>query len=233
MAVKFMAFQPLRLLRALLAQDCILCAAPSGDAPFCAGCADDMPALGEACPRCAGPGPGGAVCGQCLAAPPSFDATVALWRYAFPVDRLILALKYGGRLSLARAFGAALAARVAGRPVDAVVPMPLAPPRLRSRGFNQAMEIARALARESGATVLPDRVMRVRDTPPQADLPHDARAANVRGAFACSGLFTGQSLAVVDDVMTTGASLEALAATLKRAGAARVECWVVARALRD
>lgn len=228
-----MAFRPLRRLRALLEQDCILCAAPSGDAPFCAGCALDLPPLGEACPRCAGPGPGGAVCGRCLADPPSFDATVALWRYGFPVDRLVLALKYGGRLPLARAFGAALAARVAGRQVDAVVPMPLAPPRLRERGFNQAMEIARALARETGATVASDRVVRVRDTPPQADLPRDARVANVRGAFACAGAVAGESLALLDDVMTTGASLEELAATLKRAGAARVECWVVARARGD
>lgn len=228
-----MAFRPLRLLHALLEQDCILCAAPSGDGPFCTGCAGDMPALGEACPRCAGPAPGGAVCGQCLADPPSFDATVALWRYGFPVDRLVLALKYGGRLALARAFGTALAGRVAGRAVDAVVPMPLAPPRLRARGFNQAMEIARALARATGAIVAADRAARVRDTPPQADLPHAARVANVRGAFACTGPVVGQSLAIVDDVMTTGASLDELAAALKRAGAARVECWVVARAWRD
>ncbi len=228
-----MALRPLRLVRALLEQDCILCAAPSGEAAFCTGCAGDLPALGEACPRCAGPAPGGTVCGRCLAHPPSFDATVALWRYRFPVDRLVLALKYGGRLPLARAFGTALAARVAGRPVDAVVPMPLAPPRLRQRGFNQAMEIARALARETGATVASDRVVRVRDTPPQADLPHDGRVANVRGAFACAGTAVGQTLAILDDVMTTGASLEELAATLKRAGAARVECWVVARARRD
>jgi ComF family protein len=228
-----MAYRPFRLLRGLLEQDCILCAAPSGEAMFCAGCAADMPPLGEACPRCAGPAPAGALCGRCLANPPSFDATVAVWRYGFPVDRLVLALKYSGRLALARAFGAALAARVAGRAVDAVVPMPLAAPRLRSRGFNQAMEIARALARATGTTLASDRVVRVRDTPPQGDLPPDARAANVRGAFACSGAVAGHALAVVDDVMTTGASLEELAGTLKRAGAARVECWVVARARRD
>jgi ComF family protein len=229
-----MALEPLRprtgLLRRLLAQDCILCAAPSGDAPFCAGCAHDLPELGDACPQCAGPSPGGAVCGMCLGDPPSFDATVAAWRYGFPVDRLVLALKYGGRLALARAFGTALSARVADRQVDLLVPMPLAPPRLRERGFNQAMEIARALGRSTRITVAPHLVARVRDTPPQADLPPDARAANVRGSFACMRAVAGMSLAIVDDVMTTGASLEELAGTLKRAGAARVENWVVARA---
>jgi ComF family protein len=231
-----MALEPLRarlgFLRRLLAQDCILCAAPSGDTSFCAGCAQDLPVLGDACPRCAGPSPGGAVCGTCLSDPPSFDATVAAWRYGFPVDRLVLALKYGGRLALARAFGGALAARVADRQVNLLVPMPLAPPRLRERGFNQAMEIARALARGTRLTVEPHLVARVRDTPPQTDLPHDARAANVRGAFACTRAVAGRSLAIVDDVMTTGASLEELARTLKRAGAARVENWVVARAWR-
>jgi ComF family protein len=219
----------LRFLRTLLAQDCVLCAASSGDALFCAGCERDLPVLGEACPRCAGPSPGGAVCGACLRDPPSFDATVAVWRYEFPVDRLVLALKYGGRLALAGAFGDALAARTADRHVDALVPMPLAPPRLRSRGFNQAMEIARRCARNTALHVDPGLVARVRDTPPQTDLPHDARAANVRGAFACTGAVAGMAIAIVDDVMTTGASLEELARTLKRAGAARVENWVVSR----
>jgi ComF family protein len=224
-------FRPrIGFLRGLLAQDCILCAAPSGDAPFCSGCARDLPELGAACPRCAGASPDGAVCGACLSDPPSYDATVAAWRYGFPVDRLVLALKYGGRLALARAFGAALAAHVADRPVDLLVPMPLAPPRLRERGFNQAMEIARGLARGTRFTVAPHLVARVRNTPPQAKLRPDARAANVRGAFACTGVVAGMSLAIVDDVMTTGASLEELAGTLKLAGAARVENWVVARA---
>lgn len=216
-------------LRALLAQDCILCAAPSGEALFCAGCAGDLPALGEACPRCAGPSAGGALCGACLARPPSFDATVAVWRYEFPVDRLVAALKYGGRLALAAALGAALAARVAGRRVDALVPMPLAPSRLRSRGFNQAVEIARPLARDSGLRLDAGLAARVRDTLPQTDLPHDAREANVRGAFGVTRAVAGLSVAIVDDVMTTGASLEELARTLKRAGAAQVENWVVAR----
>jgi ComF family protein len=214
--------------RTLLAQDCVLCRAPSGERLFCDGCAGELPQLAEACPRCAGPSPGGA-CGACLAQPPSFDATLATWRYEFPVDRLIHALKYGHRLALAAAFGDALAASIAGRKVDAIVPMPLGRARLIERGFNQALEIARRVARRTDLSLQPELVTRVRDTLPQTDLPHDARDANVRGAFACSGAVENLSIAVVDDVMTTGASLQELARTLKRAGAACVENWVVAR----
>jgi ComF family protein len=215
--------------RSLLGQDCLLCGAASGAALLCGGCNADLPWLGEACPQCAGPSGGGALCGACLARPPHFDVTVAVWQYEFPVDRLVHALKYGKRLALAELFGQALAAQVAGRRIDAVVPMPLAPRRLAERGFNQAMEIARWVASRAGARLEPGLAERVRDTAPQTDLPHAARAANVRGAFACSAALAGQTLAVVDDVMTTGATAEELARTLKRAGAARVENWVVAR----
>ncbi len=215
--------------RSLLGQDCLLCGAASGAALVCDGCTADLPWLGEACPQCAGPSIGAALCGACLARPPQFDLTFAVWQYEFPMDRLVRALKYGQRLALAELFGEALARQVGGRRVDAVVPMPLARRRLAGRGFNQALEIARWVARRTGAPLAPSGVERVRDTAPQTDLPHDARAANVRGAFACAAALAGQTVAVVDDVMTTGATVEELARTLKRAGAARVENWVVAR----
>jgi ComF family protein len=217
------------LRRSLFAQECVLCAGPSGALAFCPGCERDLPWLAAACPRCAGPSPAGEHCGECLRAPPSFDATVAAWRYEFPVDRLVHALKYGGRLALAETLAAALVPGLTGRYADVVVPMPLSPARLRERGFNQAMEIARHLARRTGLRIRPHLAARQRDTTPQTGLPHGARAANVRGAFACGGLVAGLSVALVDDVMTTGASLEELARTLKAAGAARVENWVVAR----
>ena len=215
--------------RALLGQDCVLCGGRSGGAFFCAGCAADLPQPDGACPQCAGPSPGGERCGACLARSPPFDATVAVWRYEFPVDRLIQALKYGRRLALADCFGEMLAARVAARHVDAIVPMPLARRRLAERGFNQALEIGRHVARRTGIGLEPRLVERVHETAPQTDLQHDARAANVRGAFACVGDVEARTIAVVDDVMTTGASLDELARTLKRAGALRVENWVVAR----
>lgn len=215
--------------RSLLGQDCLLCGAASGGALVCDGCDADLPWLGAACPQCAGPSSGAAVCGACLASPPDFDATIAVWRYEFPVDRLVRALKYGKRLALAELFGEALARQVGGRRIDAVVPMPLAPRRLAERGFNQALEIARWLTSRGATRLAPACVTRVRDTVPQTDLPHAARAANVRGAFACAGTLAGQALAVVDDVMTTGATVAEVARTLKRAGAARVENWIVAR----
>jgi ComF family protein len=217
------------VVRSLLGQDCVLCAAASGERLVCAACAADLPLLGAACPQCAGPSPGSAVCGACTAQPPQFDATIAPWRYEFPVDRLVLALKFGRRLALAEALGGALADCAAGRRVDALVPMPLGHARLAERGFNQALEIARHVARRGGLGLAPELARRVRDTAPQTGLPHDARAANVRGAFECGPDAAGRTLAVIDDVMTTGASLEELARTLKRAGAARVENWVVAR----
>lgn len=214
--------------RAWTGQDCELCGAPSGAEFLCAGCAADLPLLPEHCPRCALPSPGNAVCGACLRHAPYFDATIALWRYEFPCDRMVQSLKYRARLALAGFFGARLASR-ASLHAELIVPMPLHPSRLAARGFNQALEIARELARCRGIPVETRAGRRIKDTAPQAGLPYEKRARNVRGAFACDLDLHGRTVAVVDDVMTTGATLDELARTLKRAGAARVENWVVAR----
>ncbi len=218
-----------RLARAALPQDCLLCGARSGDAPLCAPCLGELPSLPPGCPVCAMPSPRGAVCGACMSDPPRFDATIAAWRYAYPVDRLVHALKFHGRLALAALFAEALAARVAR--ADVVVAMPLHPARLAERGFNQAAEIARRLARLKRSTLLCGGARRIRHTLPQAGLALPARQRNVRGAFACDRSLAGARVAVVDDVMTTGATLDELAKVLKGAGAARVENWVVARTL--
>ena len=215
--------------RTVLPPECLLCGARAGEPMLCDACAAALPQLPAVCPVCATPSPAAAACGACLAAPPPFDATIALWPYAFPIDRLVQALKYQGNLPVARLFGAALAARTADRLVDMVVPMPLSHERLRERGFNQAMEIARAAAARGARAA--DCVERVRDTASQADLPYVERARNVRNAFACRRDLAGMRVAVVDDVVTTGASLAELARTLKRAGAGRVENWVIARTL--
>jgi len=224
---------PLRQLASMVfGGRCYLCRGASArGAVLCAPCRGDLPRLAASrCPRCALPGPAGAVCGRCLAHPPRYDATVAALAYVFPADVLVQALKYRGELALAPLLGAMLAAELpADAAVDCALPVPLSARRLRERGYNQAMEIARALP--GPARLAPELCARVRDTAAQSELPWAVRARNVRDAFRCDGRLDGMTVAVIDDVMTTGATLDAVAAALKRAGAARVVNWVVARTL--
>jgi ComF family protein len=209
---------------------CFLCRG-AAEGVLCAACDADLPRLtGSTCPRCALPAQEGALCGRCLARPPAYDATVAALAYAFPADVLVRALKFHGELALAPLLGRMLAARLPrGVRVDFLLPMPLSAARLRERGFNQSLEIARQVAAATGCPLAPFLAERSRDTPPQLGLPVAERERNVRGAFCCTRDLARAEIAVLDDVMTTGATLEELAATLKRAGAARVVNWVVAR----
>lgn len=221
-----------RVATTLFGGTCFLCRGAAAGS-LCAACEADLPRLrGPLCPRCALDSPAGEVCGRCLAREPGYDATVAALAYRFPADVLVQALKFHGELALAPLLGELLAAAVAAAPsgrVDAVVPVPLSARRLAERGGNQAMELARPAARIAGARLDPGLCERARDTPAQVGLPHAERAANVRGAFDCPRLVAGLSIAVVDDVMTTGATLDEIARTLKAAGAARVVNWVLAR----
>ncbi len=196
---------------------------------LCAACRAELPRLeGALCPRCALPSPGAALCGRCLAETPEYDATVAPLAYDFPADALVHALKFRGELSLASFLGKLLAERIAQREtIDLVIPVPLSAARLRGRGYNQALEIARHLPGKLDFS----SCVRERDATPQTELPWAQRRRNVRGAFACRRSLEGARVAVVDDVMTTGATLDEMARTLKRAGAARVVNWVLARTL--
>src|SRR5512132_2345606 len=213
----------------LFSGSCFLCRGQAEDL-LCGPCDADLPRLPpNLCPRCALASPRGAVCGRCLTQPPQYDATIAALAYRFPADVLVQALKFRGELALAPLLGGILANRIPAAAVDYLVPVPLSRERLRSRGYNQALEIARHVARLAGVRLAPELCERTRDTPAQTDLPPAARAKNVRGAFHCPRLLAGARIAVLDDVMTTGATLEEMAATLKRAGAARVANWVVAR----
>jgi ComF family protein len=217
-----------RIVDAWAGGDCLLCGAESGPELLCPACIGELPALPESCPQCALPSPAAALCGSCINRSPHFDATLALWRYEFPCDGLVQALKYRAQLALAGFFARSLASRPLPE-VDVVLPMPLHRRRLAERGFNQALEIARGLARYRGTPIEPRGVLRVKNTPPQTELPYEDRAKNVRGAFLCELDLSGASVAVLDDVMTTGATLNELARVLKRAGATRVENFVIAR----
>jgi ComF family protein len=183
------------------------------------------------CAQCALPLPSGAICAECMDRTPSYDTVVAAFPYVFPVDALVQAYKYGRDLTLAPLFARELA-RVVDGEADALVAMPLAASRLRERGFNQAHELARHLGRALDLPVLADACRKVADTPPQAGLTLAERVRNVRRAFVCDTDLSGMRVAIVDDVMTTGATVNELARVMKRSGAARVSAWVVARTLR-
>jgi ComF family protein len=224
-------------LRRLAAPQCVVCRVEPGD-PVCRGCLQDFfdPSLAR-CFVCAGrlpallaAAPLALRCGRCLAAPPGFDQTIALGDYAPPLDGMVIALKSGARLDLARVFGHLLAARVPDRAgFDCILAVPLAQRRQRERGFNQSLEIARVVARRLSVPLRRRALARVRAGPPQQSLPLQARHRNVRGAFALQSPLAARHVGVVDDVLTTGATLDEVAHVLKRAGAAQVVNLVIAR----
>jgi ComF family protein len=219
--------------QALPAQPCVLCGSMSRNGKWCEACDAALPYLDAPhCPVCALPTPGGDVCGHCLAQPPLFSRTTAVFGYSFPLDKLIQGMKYGEQLLLAHAFAKKLAQRIDKYHLpDYVIAMPLHPAKLRERGFNQSMLIASTVARELKLKLPLNACHRVRDTPPQSALPWKERKKNVRNAFCCDMNLTGKRVALVDDVLTTGASLNALAEAVQKRGAGEIDAWVIARAL--
>ena len=176
----------------------------------------------------------GEICGACRRQRRVFDTAIAPYRYEFPLVELIHRLKYGNQIAIARILGTLLARRLAEQErtrVDAIVPVPLHPARESKRGYNQAREIATFAAELLGLPVEDRLVRRVRETEEQAALPAIVRAANVRGAFEIRAAVMPMRIAIVDDVLTTGATTEALALALKRAGCRHIEVWAVARAV--
>ena len=231
-ALEFLLRRTRRLANLLLPQDCLVCGQEAGAACLCDACRDELAVHPAACPVCAVPTQEALECGRCLRDPPAFDATRAAFAYAFPLDRVVQALKYRHRLAAAGFFAEALRRSNPPPAASLLLPMPLHVRRLRERGFNQAVEIARPLARAWRLPLELSAVLRARDTAPQASLPWRQRSVNMRGAFRCDTpdrSFAGKTVIVVDDVMTTGATLDELARTLKRHGGARVENLVVAR----
>lgn len=175
-------------------------------------------------------------CGGCLRTPPPLSRCIAALDYAFPWDTLLQRFKFTQAVELGpllvRRMDEALDAAAADAP-DWLLPVPLSAERLRERGYNQSWELARGLARMRGIPSAPAMLARVRNTDHQLQLAPDARAANVRAAFAVDPRYIaalrGRHVVLLDDVMTTGATLHELARTVLHAGAARVDAWVLAR----
>ena len=227
-----------RLQFALLPPHCLLCAQHSDVArDLCSACAADLAHNRLCCPRCAlplqTPAP---LCGECLKREPPFAAASAPFVYGHPLDLLMTRLKFGRSLAAGRVLSELwiAALREALPPLPALlIPVPLHAGRLRERGYNQALELAKPLARAFAIPLRSDALLRIRATPAQSNLDAKTRRQNLRGAFAIvDNVALPAHVAVVDDVMTTGATLRECARTLRRAGVARVDVWALARAPR-
>ncbi|HYC36826.1 MAG TPA: ComF family protein [Usitatibacter sp.] len=218
-----------RFLSDLVGNDCAFCGAPAVDV-LCQRCDNAVPRLEIACARCAAVLPAPGVCGRCLGSPPAFDRAAAALQYCFPVDRLVHRFKFQGDFAMGTWLGTQLARRVEGMPrPKLLVAPPLGARRLRERGFNQSVELARTVGSALGIAVDPFIVCRVRDTVAQRGLDAEERRRNLAGAFECRGTVRGLHVGVIDDVITTGATVDAVAAALKGAGAQAVSIWAAAR----
>jgi len=226
---------------------CLLCDGHGGDRAsqsgldLCTSCLNELPYLnGAVCTGCAKPITADRsqsqrlFCGQCLQHRYEFDAVMAVFQYQTPLDYLIQGLKYNDRLVNARLLGCLmgryLLANVTSRP-DGLIPVPLHKNRLRERGYNQSLEIARYIAQELALPILSNACVRQRQTTSQTGLSIKERRKNVQKAFVCKGSMSGCYIVIIDDVMTTGSTVNELARELKRAGARKVDVWVCARAL--
>jgi len=214
----------------LFPPQCALCG--RGGALLCGACAAVLPAAsGRRCERCAMPVHSGPVCRHCLEAPPAFASIRSAFVMEEGARRLVHELKYEGLTSLAEPMAALVVARCGVPCADVVVPVPLHSSRGRSRGYNQSAALARRIAAAAGLPCDARAVRRIRDTAPLAHTMHrDERRAIVAGAFAGDPRrVAGRRILLVDDVVTTGATLDACAAGLLAAGAREVRCLTFAR----
>lgn len=221
-------------LNIVLPSHCLLCGARgNGSLSLCVDCAADMPRNRVCCARCAlpleTPAP---LCGRCQKHAPPWQSAWVPFRYEWPLAQLETRFKFGADLAAGRTLAELwLRSDAPAELPRAIIPVPLHRARLRQRGYNQTLELAKPLARRFGIPLLRDALQRSRATGAQTDLSALARRRNVRGAFVAA--FRGkppEHVAVLDDVCTTGATLAECARVLKRAGVARVDAWALARA---
>ncbi len=222
------------LRRWIVPSACLLCAGPADPGTICAGCRASLPWNRIACPVCALPLPGSKVhpCGHCAADAPHFERALSAFRYEAPITQAIAGLKYHAQFRQARWLGGEIATLVADRcdPLpELLVPVPLHPGRLRERGYNQALELARGIQRRLPIAIDWRSAVRVRATADQIGKRAKERRREVRGAFAVDTRIAGCRLALIDDVMTTGSTVNELALACREAGAARIEVWTAAR----
>lgn len=233
----------LKLKQFVTPEKCLLCWSSHNielETGLCQHCKNDLPWLEKACPRCALPlhqhkHHDVEMCGQCQKEQPPFTRSYCLFHYQPPIDQLISRFKFNQQLSYSRLFGYLLAERITAlypsdSLPDVMIPVPLHRKRLQERGFNQAQEIARYCALKTGIPVKTDYCRRDKHTQHQLGLSALERRRNLKDAFSCKPLPKNCRVALVDDVMTTGATLKALTLSLQQSGCAEVHLWCIARA---
>jgi len=217
---------------------CILCDSPtSSSLNLCEYCLNELPKLENTCWRCALPlnetTKDEIYCGHCLQTKKIIDHTVALWHYEQPLPHFITALKFRAKLIVAKVFGELFAEHLSSHyssnsVPETIIPMPLHPQRLRERGFNQALEIAKPIAKHLNIPIDMTLAHRVRATPPQSSTPAKARYKNIKNAFSIEKP-CADHIAIIDDVITTGSTVRELSRVLRKAGAKHIDVWCVAR----
>lgn len=227
-------FSTQQLLNFLLPVSCGLCNAPTNRRlPLCRPCQDELPVIINACPVCALPVTTALPCGKCQQLQPAYNQVHALYLYQEPVNFLVQQFKFNRKLEYGRLFSTLLAEKIetlAERP-DLIIPVPLHSSRLRKRGYNQAWELTKHLSALTNIAINHRACSRTIKTPLQTGLKASQRRRNLKQAFAITTDVKDLHICIVDDVMTTGSTLEAISSALKMAGAARVSGMVVARAI--
>ncbi|VAX05273.1 Competence protein F homolog, phosphoribosyltransferase domain; protein YhgH required for utilization of DNA as sole source of carbon and energy [hydrothermal vent metagenome] len=213
---------------------CILCGAPGDkEQDLCVNCRHDLPHNTNPCLKCALPLPAttSSICGQCQQQPPQYNLCLAAFRYEYPLEHLVSGFKFRDKLAYGRLLSTLLGDYLEQRSEipELLIPVPLHSARLRERGFNQALELARPLSQRFDIPIDSHTAIRNRPTVSQLGLNKQERRCNIRGAFELAGKLTAKHIAIIDDVVTTGNTVSELAAVLLRSGVTRVDVWAVGR----
>jgi ComF family protein len=219
----------------LIPQICFLCGDAATTLPICSACLVDLPFQGPACIRCARRLQKVGICQHCQKARPHYTHTQAVFSYLYPLDKLILAAKFHHNMAVLNLLGHLMAQHLTidSRP-DVLIPVPLHPKRLRHRGYNQSLELAKRISKHTGIPIAINACQRIINTPPQTSLSGKQRQSNLKGAFKVVRVERHwQHLVLIDDVMTTGATVKELASVFKAAGIEQVDVWCCAKSTTD
>ncbi len=203
---------------------------------LCSSCVDNLPLIKKPCLTCATPMPDNSrsiKCGKCIIHPPIQTKTISAFEYKQPVDQLITKYKFhydftAGHI-LIKTFIKSIKQNNSNLP-EAIIPVPLHRKKIKRRGFNQSIEIAKIIVKDLGIPILRSHVIRIKNTDPQSSLPSNKRTDNLKNAFELKKEIPYKHIAIIDDIYTTGSTITSVAKLLKKNGVENIEIWCLARA---